>query len=246
MPSFSLSKIPKNSDFSAVAPVLFHGNTTPRNSTNEFIFPILTTSEAAIEDCRNRVSTITNQDPNTHYMQVVDDDADGRVVACSEVRIYENNETNPFFKGVFPDMERGIFWWPEGSDTRRFVARIFEAALGVNRVRKKRPHISINNITTSPPYRHQGAATILLNWIVKKADELGIECFVHAHITMGVPLYEKVGFIVVDRTMLDMEIENPSEEWKACQRQLGEQGWDNMWRPVGGKYVDGDKYPWEE
>lgn len=67
---------------------------------------------------------------------------------------------------------------------------------------------------------------MLVDWVARKADELGIECFVPAHITMGVPLYNKVNFVVVDRTILDMNIPNPSEEWKKCQQQLGmEEGW---------------------
>lgn len=66
---------------------------------------------------------------------------------------------------------------------------------------------------------------MLVEWVAKKADELKIEAFVAAHIDMGVPLYKKVDFLIVDRTVLDMEIPNPSDEWKECQKQLGDMAW---------------------
>jgi len=177
----------------------------------------------------------------------VDDDDNGRVISVSEVHVYETNDGNPHApKDTYPDMETMIYWWPEGSDVRKFVGRMFNVSYALNRARKTRPHITIINCVTDPKYRRQGAATMLVEWVAKKADELKIEAFVAAHIEMGVPLYKKVNFLVVDRTVLDMAIPNPSDEWKECQKQLGDMAWDNMWRPVGGKHEAGAKYPWEE
>lgn len=66
---------------------------------------------------------------------------------------------------------------------------------------------------------------MIVDWGVKKADELGLETFVFAGLGGVVPIFEKAQYLMVDKTMLDMEIPNPSDEWKERQKQLGESGW---------------------
>jgi len=61
---------------------------------------------------------------------------------------------------------------------------------------------------------------MMVDWGVKKADELGLECFTYATLDMSMPLYMMAQFLVVDRTDLDIKISDPSEEWKACRKQL--------------------------
>lgn len=78
---------------------------------------------------------------------------------------------------------------------------------------------------TDPMYRRHGAGAMLVDWGIKKADEWGLECFLSATPGLGKPLYEKAQFIVVDETILEMRIPDPSEEWKACQRQLLPYSW---------------------
>lgn len=72
---------------------------------------------------------------------------------------------------------------------------------------------------TDPKYRNHGVGAMMVDWGVKKADELGLECFTTATF-MSQSLYEKAKFLVVDETVLDMDLPHPSEEWKACQKQL--------------------------
>jgi len=42
---------------------------------------------------------------------------------------------------------------------------------------------------------------------------------------MGMPLCQKMGFIAVDETVLEVNMEDPSDEWKACQRKLLPYSW---------------------
>lgn len=50
---------------------------------------------------------------------------------------------------------------------------------------------------THPDYRHQGVASMMIEYEVKKADELGIECFLEAN-SLSMPLYKIFQYVVVD------------------------------------------------
>jgi len=251
MPSFHIEEVPDGSSFDEYADVMMKSWTTPRQANFEFAFPIKGSSkeayDAAVEDLRKRLSSEHSQGPNFNNVQVVDDDSSGAIVAGAGFHIYKNNEENPHAKGPFPPTEQFIEWWPEGSDTRKFTAKMFDVNLAICRQRMRRPHIFVLALFTDPKYRKQGAATMIAEWGAQKADELGLESFLVADSDVAINMYKKAGYLVVDYVTLDMEIPNPSEEWKACQRQLGKPaGWYNMWRPVSGKHEAGAKYPWED
>jgi len=248
MPSFHLEEVPKNSSFEQIVPVFWSACTNPRNSIFEFIYPVKGPSKdaynTAVKDSRKRLSNAHSKDPTSFWIQIVDDET-GKIIAAAEWHVYADNKTNPHARDSYPPMDSFVNWWPEG-DTKRFVLCIFDEALRLPRLRQRRPHITLNKCFTDPGYRRKGAAIMMLDWGVKRADELELEIFVAAEMDMGVPLYEKAKFVKVDRTRLCIEDVNPSDEWKECQEQLGVAGWDNMWRPIGGKYEKGVQYPWEE
>lgn len=66
---------------------------------------------------------------------------------------------------------------------------------------------------------------MIVDWGVQKADELGLETFIVAETDVAIHLYEKAGYVLVNHIAPDMETSNPSEEWKACQKQLGKPVW---------------------
>lgn len=70
---------------------------------------------------------------------------------------------------------------------------------------------------TDPAYRRRGAATMLMDWGIKKADKLGVECFLTAT-ENAVPFYEQLEFRLVDRTSINTN-DNPSDGWKELQRK---------------------------
>lgn len=59
---------------------------------------------------------------------------------------------------------------------------------------------------------------MLMDWGVKKADDLQVECFVYST-AMAVQVYKNAGFLVVDETSFDTTIENPSKEWIELERK---------------------------
>jgi predicted N-acetyltransferase YhbS len=84
--------------------------------------------------------------------------------------------------------------------------------------------IELNMCFTIPAYRRRGVGSMVMEWGVKKADELGIEGFLEAS-ELGDHLYTKFGFIEIDRTTIDMTVPNPSEEWKEMERKNLPFGW---------------------
>ena len=58
---------------------------------------------------------------------------------------------------------------------------------------------------------------MLMDWGIKKADELRVECFLTAT-KNAVPFYKNLEFCKIDRTPLDT-IDNPSKEWEELQRE---------------------------
>lgn len=77
---------------------------------------------------------------------------------------------------------------------------------------------------TDPQYRRRGAATMLLDWGIQKADELGVEIFFDST-PWAVPFYIKAGFVKIDDVFLDMHMDDPSEEWREWEKRILPYGW---------------------
>ena len=90
-----------------------------------------------------------------------------------------------------------------------------------------------------------GAGNLLVEWGTKKADEMGVEAFVEST-AIGVPLYEKHGFAMMNEFDLNPTNPNPGDEWKRLAKELLPMHGYFMWRPIGGKYEEGKTVvPWE-
>jgi hypothetical protein len=102
----------------------------------------------------------------------------------------------------------------------------------------------LNILFTHPDYRCQGIADIIMKWGIEKADAMGVEMWLDATV-YGVPVYQKHGFIVVHENSLAPHTDNPTEEWKDIAKRLEPMVMWQMWRPIGGKYVEGKTVrPW--
>lgn len=158
MPSFRIEEVPDGYSFNEYAYVMMKSFTTPRQANWEFAFPVKGSSTEAfdegVEDARKRLSSEHSSGPNFHYVQVVDDDSNSAIVAGAGFHIYESNDANPHAnKGPYPPTEQLIDWWPEGSDTRKFIAAIIGVNLAICRARMRRPHICKYSLPSS--FKHQ-------------------------------------------------------------------------------------------
>ena len=103
----------------------------------------------------------------------------------------------------------------------------------------------LNIIFTHPDYRRQGIADIIMKWGVEKADAMGVEMWLDATV-YGVALYQKHGFVVVHQNSVAPRTETPSKEWGEIAKRLEPMTMWQMWRPIGGDYVEGETIrPWD-
>ena len=77
---------------------------------------------------------------------------------------------------------------------------------------------------THPDQRCRGAGNLIMDWGVKKADELGVESFIEAT-KIGKRLYENNGFVLVSIDAVDTNIQDPSEDWKDMERRFKADPW---------------------
>lgn len=97
---------------------------------------------------------------------------------------------------------------------------------------------AMDDTTVDPNHQRKGVGSLLVNWGVQKADELGIECFVEAT-DPGSMLYQKFGFTNLMKVLVDAE--NGTKERHEMIKKLAPQPvkyWA-MWRPKGGMLRDG-------
>ena len=60
---------------------------------------------------------------------------------------------------------------------------------------------------------------MIMEWGIAKAAEMNVEIWLDATIH-GIPLYKKHGFEIMFENNLCPEIEDPSEEWKAIDKEF--------------------------
>lgn len=101
-----------------------------------------------------------------------------------------------------------------------------------------------------PEYRRRGVAKLVTEWGIKKADELGLESWVDSS-ALGRGLYKQYGFVFVSEQSIEpKEPEGLSpaekEEWLKTRELMLPIHTATLWRPVGGKFIDGVTVkPWE-
>jgi GNAT superfamily N-acetyltransferase len=93
-----------------------------------------------------------------------------------------------------------------------------------------------------PEHRRRGAAKLLMEWGIKKADELGVETCVES-VPFAAPMYERFGLAHVDTLNPNLSVQDASPEWQGFLKD--DLRLFLMWRPVGHAYHAGeDKAPW--
>ncbi|KAF2815720.1 acyl-CoA N-acyltransferase [Mytilinidion resinicola] len=233
-----LSEVTSEADFDAIMPVLFRAFHSPYNSFSKFFNPIHTTLEAAIQDSKARQVAMWKGNQDCHWLKVTDAES-GDVIgaACWEV-----NATG-YDKGGGSKKAFNASWHIEGSEEKLWAEKLIGGLKGFLKEKMTRPHLELDQLIVDPEHRRKGIGRMLINWGVKKADEMGVETVIES-VPYAVPAYEHCGFECVEEVPLDFAIPNPSEKWEEWQRE------DHraylMWRPVGKDYGEGDKTPWEK
>ncbi|KAL7625558.1 hypothetical protein AAE478_004778 [Parahypoxylon ruwenzoriense] len=196
------------------------------------------------------------QDPTSYWQKVVGTNT-GRFAGGA---LWNIHKENPFAEGH--DMR--IDWFPDDG-SRRFAEQVAEEH-GAPRARVgQRPQIckrvllivkpkrtglikdqDLFIVFTHADYRHKGVAQQFMDWGMAKADETGVEMFLDST-PLGRPLYEKNGFMYVEKNVISPRTDSPDEAWKETVEKAGDHSdWWLMWRPVRGKYEEKTVKPWEK
>ena len=103
----------------------------------------------------------------------------------------------------------------------------------------KPSYLVLSILYVHPQHRRRGVASMLIEWGFQKADDLGIESIVEAT-AEGRPCYMANGFRYISTFHCDPTKNDESAEWLALSRRLQTPiPLFLMWRPKGGKYVEG-------
>ena len=98
-------------------------------------------------------------DPSSHWIKVVDDENDKKVVGAALWHVYEES---PFAKP--PEHEMTCYWWPEGPK-RVMADQVMGQMMGPRVARMNKPHLCMSSVSTncaSVPYPMFNLGTLLL------------------------------------------------------------------------------------
>ncbi|KAJ4351511.1 uncharacterized protein N0V89_006854 [Didymosphaeria variabile] len=210
--SFQLSEVTLESEFDAIWPIHFKAFQDPYNTFSKFFNPIHTSLDEAVTSSKERHVRMWKANPACHWTKVVETKSENVVGATCWMLNVGAHAPNP--NGTKKPFVAD--WHIEGSDERLFAEKLIGGLLGFVAERVARPHVVLSQMMVHPDYRRQGVGTMLIQWGIRKADELGVETVVEA-VPYAAPVYEKTGFGRVEQIDIDFTIDNPSDTWKKYQ-----------------------------
>ncbi|CAM1505723.1 Fc.00g113600.m01.CDS01 [Cosmosporella sp. VM-42] len=175
------------------------------SAVNDVLFPGPSPPEAG----KARLTALTKQmssKSSCRFMKVVDPDLPEEDKAISFAlwffwetpRIGPSTPPRTWGPGTNPEACKLFFG---GMDKRR------------DEIMEGKPYVYLKLLHTDPKHQRRGAASMLLKWGLAEADRLGLPIFLEAS-RDGRPLYEKVGFDVVETIKVDFSPwGGPSEGW---------------------------------
>jgi GNAT superfamily N-acetyltransferase len=250
---FELKEVTDDKDFNEILPLLYAAFSEPYNSLLKWFVPIHTTFGEAIEDFKGRIMRSWKASPQLHWIKVTDTDT-GKIIGAAE---WEVRDTVEKPQGLTPPVNP--YWHLESSEEKEFASRLFTGMKGFMKDRITRPHVGkvyrstqpvlclwshteLEQIVVSTEYRRKGVGRMLIDWGLRKADEMGLETCIQS-VPSSVPAYEATGFANLDCWTPDMNVPNPSEKWSKWQAD--DLRTFLMWRPAGRNFRQGeDKAPW--
>lgn len=261
MSSLSLLEVTTKEELDELTLVQFAANHTPYINEYQLFHPIIGATEEDRERCikedqdRRWEDHVRNGDKSRWIY--VRDDATGAIIGGCEWQVYRQN---PFPNGVQPVQAP---WWPDG-EGRRFAELFFNSVYKHRQQFMRRPHVcqcpldlststypltnryqALNAMGVHPSQRGRGAGRMLMDWGVRKADEMNVEMFIEAK-PPGRRLYEHAGLRSLYAIYVDMDMPHASDAWRAYQGHLGVIHIWILWRPKQGVWrEDGPKGPWD-
>lgn len=234
-------------DFPGLARCLFESHENPPQKIFHIFFPIhgagKDARETAIAEAAARLKRWHTQDP-TSYWQKAFDVKTGKIVGGANWRIYKEN---PY---AVPDSFE-VTWFPDDS-SRVYVEKALENYSKPRARVAQKPHLCeltcpvvtlfsklINRtdlflVYIHPAYRRKGLGQQVMDWGIRKADELGYDIFLEST-PYGRSLYEANCFKYIEEYVTHPQTEDPDEKWKEIDEKVGPFTFWLMCRPYGEK-----------
>ncbi|RHZ61797.1 putative GNAT family acetyltransferase [Aspergillus thermomutatus] len=243
-PKFRVEVV-SDDDFPELIRALWEAFENPYQGIVRLFFPIHNNDrEGSLKACiQGQLEEYHQQQPHVTWIKIVDTEAN-KIAAAAKWYFYREN---PYAKQEGPIVAE---WFPEGL-TREFATEAVRQFEHPREQMARRPHAFLHIAFALPEYRGQGLGHLFMRWGVGKADAMGLEAWLDAS-EFGEPLYKKYGFRKVlfnsvkpipSRQLSDEE----QKEWTHCEQTFLPINATVMWRPIVGKYVEGDTpMPWND
>ncbi|KAK8049813.1 Acyl-CoA N-acyltransferase [Apiospora phragmitis] len=182
------------------------------NPFTPFLFPGPFAEEANNMRSESFVKTL-EEDKTARHVKVIDTEIEGdgheQMVAWAKVHVYkEPPELTPRVFGPGSNIEACEKLWG-GLLAQR------------TRLVGDKPHVYLHMLQTHPTHQGRGAGTMLIQWALRQAQELGMPAYLEAS-PDGHSLYLKNGFKDIDLLETDLS------QWGAkCMHKI----WNMIWYP---------------
>ncbi|KAJ6131105.1 hypothetical protein N7523_001565 [Penicillium sp. IBT 18751x] len=171
--------------------------------------------------------SIRQQDPNVEnvWLKVTDSDLSGNETIVGGAQwLFVSKETTSIDQHVQSLTSR----YPAGGATM-FASQAFRILREAEARQKKgrsgeHAYATLGTFFTIPAYRKRGIGRMLMEWGLKRADEMGLEAWIEA-VPPAVPYYETFGFVQMETTHLKPECPNSlsaeaTAEWNATAKSI--------------------------
>ncbi|TDZ60739.1 hypothetical protein CTRI78_v004771 [Colletotrichum trifolii] len=216
---FQLHKVETDSEFGPLIAAFREGFSVPDSALRRLFMGDwrphdAVAQQAALEESTARMRDWHRADPTSTWLKVVDEES-GDVVAGGRWCIHEPGRGNPYDE--FEAVE--ATWFPEG-EARRVASLLMGQFLGSAVRNANRPHVYLNILFTVPKYRRRGAASMIMDWGVTRAETLGLGVYIEAT-EAGRPVYEQYGLRVIEEHEFEVRDENlPAVEDGELRREV--------------------------
>ncbi|CAK4034948.1 acyl- n-acyltransferase [Lecanosticta acicola] len=123
-----------------------------------------------------------------------------KIISSANWVIYDRARTEEEY--LEPHCLVGADWVQDEKRRERAKSATKSVVQGRIRWMGGRPHGLLMYMATDPAYRRLGAATKIVQWGLERCRELGIPAYLEAS-DEGAPVYEKLGFEMVDSVYFD-------------------------------------------
>ena len=135
----TLQEVSSDSEFEELVHCERIAYETPHNAVFTLFCPVIGTHETARTDslleAENRQRQWHKNDPSSHWIKVVDDENQSKVVGAA---LWHIHEESPYAKP--PEHAMTCYWWPEGP--KRIMAdQVMGQMLGPRVERMNKPHL---------------------------------------------------------------------------------------------------------